>query len=51
MSVCEEGRENRDKGEVRREGQGGEGFHPEKMDVAIEVERRWANIDEKVEGR
>lgn len=39
----------RDKGE--RKGHEGEGSHPEKMDVAIDVERRWANIDEEVEGR
>lgn len=47
LCQCARRGEKRDKGE--REGHGGEGSHPEKMDVAIDVERRWANIDEKVE--
>ena len=34
----------------RREGQGGErDFTQRKMDVAIQVERRWRNIDEEEE--
>lgn len=52
MCECVRRGENRYKGEERREGWGGGGcFTQRKMDVAIQVERRWRNIDEKAEGR
>lgn len=50
MCECVRRGENRYKGEERREGWGW-CFTQRKMDVAIQVERRWRNIDEKAEGR